>query len=527
MAEIKKIGEHSVVDYMARDYDSLLKSMRELIPSRLPEWKSYQSEADFGNVLLQLFAHMGDILSYYQDRVANESFLGTARSRRSVIDHLKLISYRLATASPASTSLDLTIPATCSETITISRGDAFATKSQKDKSSVRFEYNRETPLVIDCSTLSVDPVTNKKYYKKDTLLGTEGVPVEEGRLVAGELLGVSDGSRNQQFKLAHSGLILRAAGTSQKISRDIIITSQLGETITEWTMQESLAFSREKQQDYIVEIDDQDQATVIFGDGAFGAVPDNGAVIQATYRVGGGTQGNTPADTIQTVVDASLLVLNGIKITNAEPATGGAERESIDHAVMHAPSVFRSLKRAVTEDDYKALALDFKGVGKVRAVASSWNRVILYVAPAGGGKVSDVLEGNLLAYFEDKRPVTTVIEIEDVEYVTLYITAEIGVKSYYPTEDVKEKVQTAAGKLLEFANVDFGQTIYLSKFYEAIEGVEGLEYVTINEFRRQNQTAGSVVTDGKIALDENEIPIIPAAGTPYVKGIKVIIEGES
>ncbi len=151
MAEIKKIDEQTIVDYMARDYDSLLQSMRELIPARLPEWKSYASEADFGNVLLQLFAHMGDILSYYQDRVANESFLGTAQSRRSVIDHLQLIGYRLATAAPASATLDLTIPAACTAVITIRRGDAFATKSQKDKPSVRFEYSREDNLVIDCS----------------------------------------------------------------------------------------------------------------------------------------------------------------------------------------------------------------------------------------------------------------------------------------------------------------------------------------------------------------------------------------
>ena len=52
-------------------------------------------------MLLQLFAHMGDILSYYQDRVANESFLGTAQTRRSVIEHLRLIGYKLATAAPA------------------------------------------------------------------------------------------------------------------------------------------------------------------------------------------------------------------------------------------------------------------------------------------------------------------------------------------------------------------------------------------------------------------------------------------
>jgi hypothetical protein len=61
-----------------RDYDSFLQAMRALIPEKLPEWTDHESQADFGNVLLQLFAHMGDILSYYQDCVANESFLGTA-----------------------------------------------------------------------------------------------------------------------------------------------------------------------------------------------------------------------------------------------------------------------------------------------------------------------------------------------------------------------------------------------------------------------------------------------------------------
>ena len=79
MAEIKQINGSPVVDYMARDYESLLQAMYALVPSKLPEWKDFANEADFGNVLLELFAQMGDILSYYQDRVANESFLGTAR----------------------------------------------------------------------------------------------------------------------------------------------------------------------------------------------------------------------------------------------------------------------------------------------------------------------------------------------------------------------------------------------------------------------------------------------------------------
>ena len=63
MAEITQVNSTPVVDYMARDYESLLRAMYDLVPSKLPEWKDFNNEADFGNVLLELFAHIGDILS--------------------------------------------------------------------------------------------------------------------------------------------------------------------------------------------------------------------------------------------------------------------------------------------------------------------------------------------------------------------------------------------------------------------------------------------------------------------------------
>jgi baseplate J-like protein len=514
MAELNTVHGRPTIDYMARDYDSILQSMRTLIPEKLPEWTDFESPADFGNVLLQLFAHMGDVLSYYQDRVANESFLGTARQRSSVIQHLQLIGYRLSTAAPASAVLTLSVPAACTDVITIQQGDAFATKSQKNKPSTRFEYTPAQALVINCATLPIDSATNRKVFT--------GIPVEEGRLVRDEILGTSDGTPNQRFALAHSGLILRSLGEGQAISKDIVLVTQLGGTPQEWTRQESLAFSREGQTDFVLEIADDDRATVLFGDGAFGAVPPSGATIKATYRVGGGPQGNVAPQTIQTIVDAPQLVLLGAKIGNPKPATGGAERESIEHAVLHAPSVFRSLKRAVTGADYEALALDFKGVGKVRATATDWNIVTLAVAPAGGGQISDVLVANLLAYFEDKRPIATVIEVEDVEYVQIFVTAEVGIKNFYNAADVQEQVVQAVGRLLAFENVDFGQTLYLSKFYEATEAIEGVEFVNIIEFRREDETTNTVAASGKIELRDHEVPAIPTDNQAYAGGIRVV-----
>ena len=85
MATINLRENRQVIDYLARDYNSFRKSLIDLIPAKLPEWTD-RSEADFGIAMLELFAYMADILSYYQDRQANEAFLHTAQERRSVIN---------------------------------------------------------------------------------------------------------------------------------------------------------------------------------------------------------------------------------------------------------------------------------------------------------------------------------------------------------------------------------------------------------------------------------------------------------
>ncbi|HZF20326.1 MAG TPA: baseplate J/gp47 family protein [Burkholderiales bacterium] len=522
MAEITKTDSGAVVDYTARDYDSLLAAMRALVPDKLPEWKDFAAEADFGNVLLQLFAHMGDILAYYQDRVTNESFLGTAQTRRSIIHHLRLISYRLGTAAPAAAKLQVSFPAATTGIVTVKRGFAFATKSRKDAPSVRFEY-LGPDIDIDCDL--IPPSGGRKVFATE-------IDVEEGRTVSNELLGTSDGRPNQRFRLARAGLILRSEGVPAGVNKDVALRTELGGVITEWAMQESLAFSRAGQNDFAVEIDADDRAEILFGDGDFGAVPPAGSKVTVGYRVGGGEQGNVVAGSIQTVVDAPALALAGAKITNQSAATGGAERESIEHAVAHAPQVFRSFKRAVTADDYEALALKYKGVGKVRAAKKNWNTVVLHVAPAGGGQVSDVLRNNLVAYFVDKRPVSTIIEIENVDYVKVYVEADVEIESYYSRAEMTEKIQKAAGGLLAFDAVDFARPIYLSKFYEAIEAIEGVKFVTIADFRRDRPAVPYpavpfVEGTGKLDIDVDEVPKIPDGDgdEPYSGGIKIVLTG--
>jgi len=86
--------EKITIDYMAKDYTSFRNALLDLIPRKMPQWKD-RSEADMGIMLVELFSYIADELSYFQDRVANEAFLRTAKARSSLRNHLRLIDYEM------------------------------------------------------------------------------------------------------------------------------------------------------------------------------------------------------------------------------------------------------------------------------------------------------------------------------------------------------------------------------------------------------------------------------------------------
>ena len=61
-----------------------------------------------------------------------------------------------------------------------------------------FEYAREAPLTIDFGAIAADPVTRQEVRGRRCRS-------RRGGCFASELLGVSDGTADQHFVLAHAG----------------------------------------------------------------------------------------------------------------------------------------------------------------------------------------------------------------------------------------------------------------------------------------------------------------------------------
>lgn len=82
------------IQYLAKDYASFRQLMLDRLAVLTPQWKE-RNAADIGMTLVELLAYVGDHLSYRQDAIATEAYLGTARRRISVRRHARLVDYHM------------------------------------------------------------------------------------------------------------------------------------------------------------------------------------------------------------------------------------------------------------------------------------------------------------------------------------------------------------------------------------------------------------------------------------------------
>ena len=82
------------INYLAKDYASFRQLILDRMSYLLPDWKT-RNPADLGVTLAELASYMGDQLSYFQDAVATEAYINTARKRTSLRRHALLVDYKI------------------------------------------------------------------------------------------------------------------------------------------------------------------------------------------------------------------------------------------------------------------------------------------------------------------------------------------------------------------------------------------------------------------------------------------------
>lgn len=268
-----------------------------------------------------------------------------------------------------------------------------------------------------------------------------------------------------------------------------------------WQQRTTLLGSRASDQIFRVEIDDEGEATLVFGDGTFGKrLPDN-TVVTAVYRVGGGARGNIGADTlIRAHPDAPAPWL--VSVINPLPATGGRDLESRDHARRIGPATFQTPLGAVTAADYENAATSLTGPnGSLliqRANASfrwtgSWLTVTLAVDPLGTGGLTAALRQKILAALNAKRLGGYDIAINSPAYVPIEVEIKFSLQPGFQLGDVQQALLQALsnaplpGGVSGFFypdNFTFGDGVFVSRLYSAIMAVPGVKNAQISRLAR-------------------------------------------
>jgi len=436
-----------VLAYDTRDYESIRDDIISRIQFYIDEWTDHNPD-DFGIVLIELFAGMADVLHWYIDRQANECYLETALSRRAVRLLLQLIGIRLKSAQPARVNVIFSISSPLGYDLTIPEGTRIATAGAG--AQIVFETDED-----------VDIPTGQ--------LTSPEVAATQGETKT-EAMGTSDGTQFQKFPIALTPVI----DDSWSVLVDI----------TEWTAVESLALAGPSDEVFAVTRDEDDLITIEFGDGINGKIPASGATLTFNGRVGGGVSGNVGIGAIRVVLDT---ISPPVQVTNPVRATGGEDREDIRTAKARGPLELKSLKRAVTLDDYQGLTEAIAGVEKAQAILAGIALIHIYIVPTGGGTASPALLAYVLSQLDTFRMASDGVEVFSANEVTVDLTAEVHVLSQYLQSAVVVAVEDAVENYFDPALRPFGEEdnprgdIRIGDVFAMMENVRGVDFVELSK----------------------------------------------
>lgn len=327
------------LDYTAKDFSVLRRRLFQLIQSVFPAWTD-EDVADFGNILVELFARTGDVLTYYQDRQANESRVTTAFLRKSMLAFAKLVAFRPQGA----------IAAVALEQFTLVNQNGVPTPAAADVVLTKgtLVHTPQVPGAIDFQLL-------------------EDLVIPMGQTSAE---GMVENSTAQTEAFVSTGL----KGQAYRLTQAPYLDKSLSALAGNGAYAEASSFVDVKGTDlsFTVAVDENDSATLRFGNGNLGAIP--AGTVVTDYRTWGGLVGRLGPSAL-TKISGAFADGNGtpvrIVVTNREATTIGLDRQSVERLRELLPLAARVMRTAVAREDYEIGALEVPTVARALHLTSN------------------------------------------------------------------------------------------------------------------------------------------------------------
>jgi hypothetical protein len=298
--------------------------------------------------------------------------------------------------------------------------------------------------------------------------------MSRGKTVLNEILGSGDASvAGQEFVLKKSPLTYLLSASSAS-GANYTSTLRVWVNGVEWTEVSSFLGQPKDAAIFVTREDETGQTHVQFGDGISGArLPSGVNNVVAQYRFGSGAE-SPAAGQLTTIVNA----VPGLgSVRNPVAAVGGADPEPASQIRRCAPLSVLAFSRAVSGDDYEAIAASTPGVARAGA---SWGfdsvrqRTLVTVYVGNDSAAVAAAQTALRADSDPNRP----LEVMLAQAVPVRLSFTLLVDPKYIIADVQTAVTTALLDpdigLFGTNRIGIGEVIYVSRIYQTCLSVPGV-----------------------------------------------------
>lgn len=475
------VNDNPMFSFTNRDYESLRKEGISQIPAMSKGDWSDTNSTDPGVIILDHLYALVDMLQFYMDHQALESYITTAKERKNIFRLAAQLGYKISCAKGAQVNVQFSTTKSYDSTYTIPKNTILSTGGSE-----------KIPF------LTTEDLVMYPGIVKGEVTCVQGVYVE----VPYEGTGASslDGSANAEDQYV----------TLTDIGIDYDTIEIWDDRGYSWSQVDNVYMSSEGSREYSTELTSDGQVIIHFGNGERGYAPGSSDVLTIAYIYSLGSEGKVAAGSIVSIDRTEPLLtesgdtVSDLTVTNAEASFGGTNPEDSELIRKLAPAVIKTQGRAVTLSDYESLAKKVPGVKDAKAydIKTSPESCLYYevkvlVLPESFEDESlDILKSTVYNYLEDKVIPPIVLTVITPATRSIDIKANIVSDGTYTDDYIKYEISKNISDYFSSLTDTIGGLISSSTLISLMSKVSGVLYID------------SIEPSETIQLEDVEVPVL-------------------
>ena len=477
------------------DFDQIKTSIKDYLRTN-SDFTDFDFEGSNFSVLIDTLAYNTYITAFNSNMVVNESFLDSATVRENVVSLARNIGYvpRSRTAAQATISFNILNTQevdvnSAPSTVTLKAGLVCIASD----SSTTFTFSIPEDIT---TTITLGPPSTTPSKVVGYTASFNSIKVFQGTFLKKSF--TVDGSLDQRFILDNpfidtSTIVVRVRGSSEKGKGTL------------FTKVDNILNVDSTSSTFLIQEVQDEKYELLFGDGIFGRKLENESIIDISYIVTDGKEGNGPgsftfAGTIETEPNSVVELSTTPSINVISGASNGGDIESTDSIKYFAPRLYSSQYRAVTARDYEAIIQQIypntesvSVVGGEELDPPQFGTVFITIKPQNGDFVSDFDKTQILSDLKNYTLTGISQKIIDLKILHIELESSIYYNSSKVTnvEELKTSVVNGLTTYSKSTEINkFGGRFKYSKILSVIDNIEDSITSNITRIRiRRNLNA--------------------------------------